>query len=125
MRPLRRTILHTAQRGFIDALTFILYLLSLSLQSSSYSCLPAVRVELKQNLIADQNLNPVYAHFAREIRKHYGTVVQRDSEQRIRQGLFDHALYFWCFGIHLSDDFSILTERQLSVKSAMYPRRLP
>ena len=100
IRPLRRTILHVAQRDFIEAFTFILYLLYLSLKSSCYSRLAAVRVKLEEDLVPDQYFNPMQPHFARKITQHHLAALQRDFEQRIRQSILNDALYFWCFAIH-------------------------
>jgi len=73
---------------------------SASLKSPCYPRLAAVRVELEEDLVPDQHLNPMEPHFARKITQHHLTALQRDFEQRIRQSILNDALYFWCFAIH-------------------------
>ncbi len=87
--------LQVAQRAFIEALTFISFL-----ESPSDTRLATVGVELEEDFVTHKNLYTMQPHFARKITQHHLTVLQRDFEQRIRQGLFNDALCFWCLAIH-------------------------
>lgn len=79
----------------MDAFTFTLFL-----EASRDAGFAAVGVYLQQDLVPDEHFDAVKPHLAGKIRKNLFSISKSDFEQRIRQGFFNDALYFFLRILH-------------------------
>ena len=110
MRPFRRMSLQFAQRGFIDAFTFILLqsFRPKSLEPSGDAPFASIRIKLHHHAVPNEDADAVEPHLACKVRKYLFSRFERNTEHRVRQGFIYDTLHLITFGIH-------------SVRSPSYP----
>lgn len=90
-----------AQRAWIEDFTFIfLFYRALGLEAPRDARLPAVRLELDEDLVPDEHLDAVQPHLPCQVAQNLLPRGESDAEQSIRQSLVYDALYIWCLILH-------------------------
>lgn len=110
--------MQVAQRVCIDDFIFIVNVEPLAhLVTSGDAGFTAVRIELHGNLVSNEHFDAVQPHLSCEVCQYYFPVLQRHSEQRVGQGLFNDTLYFLCWRIHQLTTKTILTYAETAVNN--------
>ena len=112
-RPLRRTILQSAERGLRDVLTFMVLLVLALVSECDSTFAQVVRTHFNLDFVPWQDPDIVHPHFARDMCHDHVSIFQLNTEHRIAQRLFDNAvllngpglahsfvLLFYCYYLH-------------------------
>ena len=92
--PRRLTTLHFAQMGFTDDLTFMSRRGSLLESISDPPASQIIRRHLHRHFVAGKNADKMHAHFPRDMRENFVTVIELHTKHGIGQGLQHRTLNF-------------------------------